>query len=549
MRRAPGQRRVWGRDQARWLSTRAALGLSPWLVASAAWAPAWAETPAALEPMALPATLELRQDVVHFWSDAGSALASASHPQRERLGLLSASLLLEAAPGWRVGPVVMGANSGQRGGFFVLGGQVQRQWALADRWQAQAALMVGGGGGGNAPVGGGLLVQPSVSLLYDLGGVKAGASWSRINMPSGRIGSGQWGLVLQWDGRVHAWDAAAIGQSAPVGGPTGPDEPGARDGLGLDRLALTAARVRVKDPADGATRDTTTLGVLAERDVGGGTYLSLEAAGAAQGGADGYMEVLVGAGRQWPWRALGWPQVSWGLRGALGLGGGGSQATGGGAMGKLAGTWRWSLTRQAQLGLEAGVVRAASGPYHGPYLQAQAAWQSDWLPMGGASEALQPEGAGTPVPSRASKVEGMAWAAGVSRFTQAQRKSGERLAMELVGLELRREWGAHAYLSGQAWSAAAGRAGAFSMGLAGVGLSTGFTPGWQASAELLGGAAGGGGVDMRGGAVLQGLASVSHGWPGGGQLQLGVGRVHGLKGGLDSPVLSLSWRQRFGARF
>ena len=117
-----------------------------------------------------------------------------------------------------------------------------------------------------------------------------------------------------------------------------------------------------------------------------------------------------------------------------------------------------------------------------------------------------------------------------------------------MGIKLNRQISEHAYLSAQAHSAYAGGAGAYSIGLVGAGVST--TPSaqrWQFGAELLAGAAGGGGVDTRGGAIAQTLAWA--GRPvGPGQLRVGVGGVRSLRGsgGLSSPLLELSWSQAFG---
>ncbi|MBI2732273.1 MAG: hypothetical protein HYX44_02865 [Aquabacterium sp.] len=56
-------------------------------------------------------------------------------------------------------------------------------------FESEPGLWLGGGGGGGAPVGGGLMLVPSASLLYDWGSVQTGLSVSRVNMPSGRIGT------------------------------------------------------------------------------------------------------------------------------------------------------------------------------------------------------------------------------------------------------------------------------------------------------------------------------------------------------------------------
>ena len=86
-------------------------------------------------------------------------------PQGEHMGLAGATLLFGVGQDWSLGPSIYGAASGERGGFFVGGLEVQRRWTIAPRWALTTGLYAGGGGGAGAPVGGGLMWRPSVSLM------------------------------------------------------------------------------------------------------------------------------------------------------------------------------------------------------------------------------------------------------------------------------------------------------------------------------------------------------------------------------------------------
>jgi hypothetical protein len=110
-----------------------------------------------------------------------------------------------------------------------------------------------------------------------------------------------------------------------------------------------------------------------------------------------------------------------------------------------------------------------------------------------------------------------------------------------VGLGIQRRVNPHLYWTGQALSAVDGQAGGYSMGLVGLGMNT--TPsasGLSGGLELLVGAAGGGGVDTQGGAVVQAGAYVSQALANGARVKLGLGRVRSLRGALDSPLVDLS---------
>ena len=131
----------------------------------------------------------------------------------------------------------------------------------------------------------------------------------------------------------------------------------------------------------------------------------------------------------------------------------------------------------------------------------------------------------------------------------AQRKDGSRGSLDTLGIKLNRQVSEHVYLSAQAHSAYAGGAEAYSIGLVGAGVST--LPSaqrWQFGAELLAGAAGGGGVDTHGGAIAQTLAWAGHPVGANSQVRLGVGGVRSLRGigGLSSPLIEVSWSQAFG---
>ncbi len=428
-------------------------------------------------------------------------------PGGERLGLASIGLLFDAADGWRAGPEVWGAATGRRGGFFVGGLEVQRRFALAPGWGLQAGLFAGGGGGGAAPVGGGLMLRPALALLADLGGWRVGPSWSAVRFPSGEISSRQFGLVLSVDTRWKHFGSAQEGQPAAGVGP----------GFDIATVALGQYRLR-----EAAGRRVGLIGARVERREGG-WQRGFEAAAAASGGAAGYMEILGSLG----WDAEWLPGLRAGARAALGLGGGGAFESGGGVIGKLAGTLRWRFLPDWQLGLELGALDGLHG-------KPQA--RTTLLTLSTET---------TPAPGSAGTVARVEWNAVIEHVPHAQRVDGTRGALQAVGLGLNRALADNAYVTVQAHSAFAGGAGAYSVGLVGAGLNTA-PVGWQFGAEALLGAAGGGAVASGGGAIVQSLA-----WAGlplaGGRLRLAVGGVRSLRGGaLSSPVVEIGWGQAFG---
>jgi hypothetical protein len=443
-------------------------------------------------------------------------------PEGEHMGLVGATLLFEAGQTWGLGPAVYGAASGRRGGFFVGGIEVQRRWDLGDGLALATGLFAGGGGGAAAPVGSGLMLRPAITLLQDVGReLQAGLSWSSVRFPDGHIASQQLGLVLAWRGDFRHYAGAAQGTSVASGTSTG---------LGFDRMLATLGRYRL---SDGSGRSIGLVGARAERrTLTEGLTWGVEAAAAASGNAAGYMELL--GTTAWSLAPLPEMLPSWriGLRGSLGLGGGGAVPTGGGMMLKGAATMEFSPRRGWTVGAEAGRILGTNGPLRGT--QAQVWFGIDLEP------ALDGRIDGS------GKVVHTEWSAVLQHHARSARKDGSRKPLETIGLKLNRYVGENIYLSGQAHSAFGGGAGAYSIGLVGVGIANRPSARTRLGAELLVGAAGGGGVETSGGAILQGLL-----WAGGkvspvSEWRIGGGLVRSRGGnGLDSPVIEVSWSRAF----
>lgn len=439
-------------------------------------------------------------------------------PAQERMGLLGTSVLFPLGDRWWAGPAVYGAASGQRGGLFVGGAEVQRQWDWPWGWELATGLYAGGGGGAAAPVGGGLMLRGAATLLHDLGPLRAGLSWSHVRFPSGDIRSSQLGLSLSWPLQFRRFDALDSGQRLPLTEPTG---------LGFQRIAGTAGVYSLRG-AD--RRRIGTVGGRAQWSASPpGGFTGIEAAAAASGGAAGYMEILGFAGwRTTPLVALPWLALQ--ARIALGLGGGGGVPTEGGTIGK------WSVGASADWGggwhsgIELGALNGLGSP-----LRARTAQL--WLAMD-----LEPQ-AGAPREATISRNE---WSASLQRQVRARRNNGPVAAIDTVGMKLNRFVDDHIYLSAQAHSAYAGGAGAYSIGLIGAGAASRPGTGVRLGAELLVGAAGGGGVASGGGAIAQALAWAGMAVTAESELRLGLGAVKSLRGDLRSAVVELSWTRSLG---
>ena len=436
-------------------------------------------------------------------------------PGDERLGLVGLAYLVQARPGLCLGPAVYGAASGQRGGFFTIGAEAALCTPLVGPLNLQAGLYVGGGGGAAAPVGGGLMLRPYANLLWDFGPFRAGVSVSSVSFPNGDIDSSQVGVVFDMP---MSFAYLPVGTAMPARlGPT-------RSGMGFDRMLAVGGVYRPRGGSLGTSgtplpSNIGYVGARAETFLWPDVYVGLEANGAASGGVDGYAEILGSVGAEFP---LGDGSITLGGRLAFGMGGGGDMPMGGGLLGKAAVDLSVPLSRDFSLGVEAGWASAPQGDFSAPFASLALRWALDPLP--GVA----------PVPVRQE------WSAGVEMYTDAARKDGGSRSMQNVSFKYTRFVGPALYLTGQVQSAYQGGAGAYTAGLFGVGGQWRFEPDLLAGAEMLAGAAGGGGVDTGGGAIVKPMVYVGAQLGKPLSLRLGAGWIKAFDGELSSPVVDLT---------
>jgi hypothetical protein len=436
-------------------------------------------------------------------------------PGGEKMGLVGLSYLVQPTEGLCVGPAVYGAASGQRGGFFTIGAEAALCTRVYGPLNVVAGLYAGGGGGAAAPQGGGLMLRPHVDLLWDFGPLRAGVSWSKVYFPNGDIDSDQVGFVLDVP-MNFGYLPAGLSSTASWGGQRG--------GMGFDRFLAVVGTYAPRSGSLGVSGAPLPshigyVGARAEAQLWPSLTIGLEANGAASGGVDGYAEILGTLGSD---VALGDSGVRLGGRVALGMGGGGDMPTGGGLLGKVALDLVVPLSRDFSLGLEAGWAYAPQGDFDAPFGSLALRWALDPLP-GVASVPVRQE-----------------WSAGAEMFFDAARKDGSERDMQNVNFKYSRFIGETMYLTGQVQSAYQGGAGGFSVGLFGIGGQWRSGDGLLAGAEMLVGAAGGGGVATGSGAVIKPMAYAGWELSKSTSLRLGAGWIDAPNGQLSSPVLDLS---------
>ena len=495
-----------------------------------------------LAPLALACTLALQGGAAHAQDGPSQdAKVGAVHtldarirlgaeyihlPGRERIGLVGMTELVNVGGDWWAGAGVYGSAAGRHGGFFVPG--VEGGWShpFNDWLAVDAGLFAGGGGGGAAPVGGGLMLRPHLDVVFRSPGFYTGPTFSRVWFPSGQIHSNQIGWMFNVDSSFRYRPAGFSGAATD----------GSATGLGFDHVdaMVTFAKPHASTTTAGAplTNRIGLVGLRAERIVDGPLWAGIETAGAASGGVAGYAEVLATAGLRWPVVE----RLSVGVRASAGLGGGGGIDTGGGFIVKAAVGATLRVTDTLGIGAELGVVDA---PHLAHYKATTGAVSLNWALDVPQSELDNWFNTKPGTPTR------MEFGSAVEHY-RAARKDGRTEALDAVALQINRFVAPNLYLTGQLHSAFGGGAGAYSVGLFGVGGQLPVTARVRLGAEALAGAAGGGGVDTQGGAIVQARAYADVALTDALSLRAGVGRIKSVHGGLGAPTLDAGIVFRFG---
>lgn len=453
----------------------------------------------------------------------------------EHMGMLGVDLQRRWGTGGRFGLEGWGSLRGERGGFIATG--LSGGWSLdlVGPLSLEADVFVGGGGVGRAGVGGGMMTRGSLGLQATLGSGHFGLSWSRVRFPNGLIDSRQVALTAAFPFRVVAL--------APSSGPVdlGPLLRSSGEWLGWHRLTLLVTGQRYQPTGSARTLsgvpDREPIDLVGEETrlgLGGGTFVLLDLAAAARGKADGYMDAFLGLGWARPLDPSG--RFSLVALVEAGAAGGGSLDVGGGAAFKaLVGleAEAWGL----HFGLHGGWMTTPGASFKARVLSLQAGKVFQFAAPGGHRDSSE-------------AVEASTWSfrAGWRRLESPQRRGGaEALPIDLVGLRVAHDLNDAAYLAGEAGFAMTGKAGGFAQGLVGAGLRSPTLGAWgpRLKAELMVGAAGGGGVDTRGGLLFQPMAGLEQGLGSFMAFELMAGRCVAPRGELRTTVVEAGLALRF----
>lgn len=457
------------------------------------------------------------------------------------MGVTGLHALIDFDPNFYGGLGLYGAETGNSGGYFALAleGGVQRQ--LWRQISIDGGARVGGGGGHNSAVGGGLFVEPYLGLKYDFGTFQAGAYYSYVNFLSGQIKSQQVGVELSMPFEFRYVTADDI---APCAHFSDLQFPSTRY-LG-SRQNYFAGMLRAYLPSHGVTTTYDQLmeshfelvGFEAAHYFSDNAFVFFNMAGAFHGHQNGYADELLGLGYRIPIRGIPLDAI---FKLGAGSGGGGAVNTGGGFIYQPAAGLEYRVNSDFGIELNAGYVQAPQGNFKGTEVSLLMKYYFSDAILGAAKENIVEESQSYLIPWR------------VRILNQTYLKPYSELnvinpTMQLLNVNFDYFVTRHVYLSGQSAFAYVGKnTGGYFSGMLGLGGETPpfLTPCLSAFAEILAGTAGGAGLDIGSGALIEPVLGLNYRITKAFGLQASIGRLMALRGQFNSTTINAGVSYKF----
>ena len=460
-------------------------------------------------------------------------------PPDDRLGLFGFHYLVDMNPNIYIGFGGFGSASGDRGGFLTGGftGGLQKQ-LLGNLW-FDGGLFLGAGGGGGTPQGDGLMIRPYAGLRYDFRNLSLGLAYSQVHFPKTEIDSDNIAVSIDFPFNVFIANDRPVPTAEAVSELS--TESGQLPGFIRKELLLNLRsnypQSSVKNTA-GIKSDTRLdlIGVQFRHFLNRQSYVMVEAMGAFGGDAAGYAEVLAGGGYRFD---LSHDKLDLTLGIALGSGGGGMVDTGGGTI--------WHTTA----GLEYWFTPACFAVIDGGYIDSDGSFKATTagVRIGYTLENFG-SGVGTGPLYYDDTLRWDNWRirGGHLTYTDPERKAvpsiDEKVQLATIKADL--FFNDTFYLTGQAAGAYDGQAGGYAVGLIGIGLQSAQlgSSGVRFVSEILVGAAGGGGIAVDDGIIVQPMIGIEYAFNDKFSIQVLGGQVEAIDGNLSSPVIdaALTWR-------
>ncbi len=459
-------------------------------------------------------------------------------PGAESMGLVGGDLLFDLDEHLRLGVGSYGAVRGDRGGFITLGLAGEARQRLGPSWSAHTGLYLGAGGGrsSNTLAGGGLMLRADLGLSYETTGWGSfGLGLSQVRFPNGTLRSTQ--PYLAYEVPFHTLISSGWSPTPSSGAALAPALAARSQEFSLVLRDYRIPATVLRNDGSAQNSSLQLMGVQWIAAAQGPWFLQLEAEGAMGGQSNGYMQILAGGGYK---LALG-SSSALKLHAAAGPAGGGGVDAGGGLLLDAGLALQQKISAHNALAFSVGEVRTPSGSFKARSLALQVTHQFG-VPDVSSPEALSWRALG------GFDTEQLRVRAVSQTYFKADpqwRSGNPELSVSNLGVQLDYFASPHWFLSGQGLAAYAGGAGAYMTGLVGAGTLWPLAQRWHVEAELLLGAAGGGGLAVGGGLVAQTNAGIGLQLSKSLGLLASVGRITAPRGHFKADVAAVALSYQF----
>jgi len=458
-----------------------------------------------------------------------------SFPLESKMGMTSLDYLISINDWLYTGIGMKAAAFGDQGGLFTLGVDLGINKKLYKNLFFDANVYFGGGGGFRSLVNGGAILQPNIGLQYKTKHVSFGAQYSHVNFFTGIMKSDAISFFIEIPSflRVaHYSDAGNrfVKESLPV------DSFWERPAI----KNVTQVRFNFLHPIGNSREDLNTnnallrrtlyvIGFEYQRYLGTNFFLYVHTDTVYKGLTAGFMDLFFGAG----YNFVDTKFMNLFCKFGLGSAGGRIKQEGGFSMFPSAGI-DFKLNKNLALSLSGGYLRYLDGGFE--------AYSSGlgikYIGLTGGSK--------EPVANNDIKeLETQGFRIGIENqtFFQVNRVDSAPVDLQLIALKPAYNIGKNVYIFGEASFAYKGKAGGYAHGGLGIGIKSNPTLNRKVSAyiEVLGGAAGGGGVDTAEGLVVRPAIGLNYHSSDALVFNVSVGQLLSLDGGVSSNNINVGF--------
>ena len=470
-------------------------------------------------------------------------LKMSKEPDLGMLGMGADFFIIDKLPNLYLTINSYSAIVGRRPGFITFGtGVGYLQPLFQSPFSIDAGLFVGGGGGGGAQDGGGLITRGHLNLSYTMKHLSVTGGYSRLDFPNGAMGSNNFNVGLTFSSLFRTVRRASHYSMADDSVDQLDKRSSFRVQLTGQNYILFAGNPTFQSMILPRGGEVSLVGIEVDHFFYNKWYAALKLHGAVAGGIDGYMSYLVGVGYE---QELGIDRLTFDTQLLAGPSGGGNIASGGG------GIVQGSVGIRARLGNTFGVKLAIGqtitpgGQFNGTLLELGLSQNFRFLST--ANDHVR-TAYRLMTYDRLSEFDFELVNRTYYSSPELVDKNGQPYdrAFNLLGFLISKKIHHHIDLLGASNWAYQGSYGAYAEGLLGLGYQYEWTPSWKFRALVLGGAAGGGGIDLGSGLVFQYGARlvhhINHNWG----FTVGAGQMRGVKGNFKPIYTDIGIAYRFG---